>query len=467
MNAGARPALLTHGAQRGVANVSVEGPRTGVTVGVLASEMRNEAAGSFIGLAGLTAVTLYTYLAFRPYAPTLGLHAWGLSMAAILAQWLVGLILMLRRRPSDAEMVRFWIPAARSTMTLSNIATAASVWLLLPGAPDGLRLVMIVLYLSYVIVQFSIATEASSVAVSAVVMVLGSVVAFVISSGDPYSLPLALFLAMIGAMLLGVRRLIRRNVVDAVAARLETERTAEQLRVALRTVAAERDARTRFIRAASHDLSQPLQAARLFFDQMRRSPEGAERERAATGVARAFTSTAALLDEMLIHLKLDAGAVRSMPEPIDLDDFAAGLAFDYAPAAAEAGMRLLTPRSGLSVEADPQLLRRILGNFIANGIRHSKGERVLLAPRRAGANVRLWVLDDGEGVDPALAPTLFEDFAQGPESTGFGLGLASAKKLAQAMGGDAGHDARWRSGSAFFVDLPAAARAAPRISEAA
>lgn len=448
--------------------MSDRGARAGVTTGVLASEMRNELAGSLIGLGGLSAVTLYTYLVFRPYADPIGLHVWALSMAAILGQWLVGLVVMWRRRPSDAEMLRVWLPAGRTTMTLSNIATAGSVWLLLPVAPDPLRLVMIVLYLSYIVVQLSIATEGTQVATSAVVLVLGSVIAVVGTTGEPYSLPLALFLTMIGAMLLAVRRLIRVNVVAATEARLLSERRSEQLREALAVVAAERDARTRFIRSASHDLSQPLHAARLFFDQMRRTPDPVERERSAAGVSRAFASTAALLDEMLMHLRLDAGAVRSVPETVDLDDFVAQLAFDYGPVAAEAGMQLRTPRSRLAVHADPHLLKRVLGNLVSNGLRHSKGERVLVVARRRGpGRVRLWVLDDGDGIDAELAPRLFEDFAQAAASTrqgGFGLGLASARKLAEAMGGTAGHDPRWRGGSAFYVDLPAARAAAVSVA---
>ena len=440
--------------------MSGERARADLAGGVLASEMRNEVAGSFIGLAGLTAVTLYVYLSFRGLADPLWLHVWAVAMAAILAQWLVGLVVMWRRRPSDAEMLSYWVPAGRVTMTLSNIATAASVWILLPSAPDPLRLVMIVLYLCYVVVQLSIATEGTQVATSAVVMVLGSVMTFVAASGEPYAWPLALFLTMIGAMLLAVRRLIRRNVVAAVEARLLTERTAEQLRDALVTVAAERDARTRFIRAASHDLSQPLQAARLFFEEMQRAPEAAARERAAAGVRRAFASTASLLDEMLMHLRLEAGVVRSVPEAIDLDNFIAHLAFDYGPMATEAGMRLRTPRSRLAVHADPHLLKRVVGNFVANGIRHSRGENVLVAARRHDpTSLRIWVLDDGEGVDADLAPRLFEDFAQGPKSEragGFGLGLASARKLAEAMGGRTGHEPRWRAGGAFFIELPAA-----------
>lgn len=445
--------------------------RAGISSRVLATEMRNELPGSLIGLLGLSAVTAYIHFAFRPYTDRTALDLWTIAMASFLSVWLGALIIVWRRRPSDEEMLAIWAPGGRVTTSLCNIAVAASVWLLLPGAPDGLRVVMIVLYLCFMMVQLSIATEETQVATSAMLLVMGSVIAFVATSGEPYAAPLALFLTMIGGMLLAVRRLIRRHVVAATAAHLASEEASVRLREALAVVAAERDARTRFIRSASHDLAQPLQAARLFFDQHLKSRDAAERERTAAGVSRAFTSTAALLDAMLMHLKLDAGVVRSIPEPIDADDFVAQLAFDHGPSAREAGVRLRTPRSHLAVHADPHLLKRILGNFVANAIRHSKGERVLVAARPAGADhVRFWVLDDGEGVDPAVVPRLFEDFAQGEGSSaqgGFGLGLASAKKLAEAMRGNAGHDPRWRSGAAFWVELPRAAAAAPAVSVAA
>ena len=78
----------------GVATVSSKTKRAKLKSGVLAIEMRNELGGSLIGLAGLVAVTLYTYLAFRPYADPIGLHIWALSMAAILVKWLFGLLVI-------------------------------------------------------------------------------------------------------------------------------------------------------------------------------------------------------------------------------------------------------------------------------------------------------------------------------------------------------------------------------------
>lgn len=442
-----------------------------VSQGVLASEMRSETRGSFVALVGLSAVIAYVHFAFRPYADPLILNLWTQATTVLLAVWLAALIFFAWRRPDDAETLRVWAPVGRAIITLANLCIIAAIWLLVPVAPEDLRLLMILLCIGFVALEVAFATQATQVAAPAVFGILGSLVIVIAIHGGRYALPMALFLTMNGAMLLMLRRMIRANVMAATAARLKSEQTSEQLREALLVVAAERDARTRFIRAASHDLAQPLQAARLFFDQHLKARHPDDRERAAAGVSRAFVSTAALLDSMLMHLKLDAGVVRSIPETIAADEFVAQLAFDHSPAAREAGVRLRTPRSQLAVHADPHLLKRVLGNFVANGIRHSKGENILIAARRAGAGrVRFWVLDDGEGLDPALAPRLFEDFSQGEASSargGFGLGLASAKKLAEAMGGNAGHDPRWRSGAAFWVELPRAARVAAAVSAAA
>ncbi len=451
--------------------MSGEGLPAAVSQGVLASEMRSETAGSFVALAGLSAVIAYVHFAFRPYAVPLILELWTLATGATLVVWLVAIIGFAWRRPDDAETLRLWAPAGRAIMTLANGCIIGAVWLLMPAAPEDLRLLMILLCFGFVALQVAFATQATQVAVPAVLGILGSVIAVVLIAGGRYAVPTALFLALNGSMLLLLRRLIRASVVAATAARLESEQASTQLRQALVEVAAQRDARTRFIRSASHDLAQPLHAARLFFEQCLTSPDRAERDRSAAGVRRAFTSTAALLDAMLMHLKLDAGAVRAIPEVIDAGAFGRQLAFDLGPAAREAGIRLRVAGHGLLVVADPHLLKRALGNFVVNGLRHSKGESVLIAARPAAAGrMRFWVLDDGEGIDRALVPHLFEDFAQGQRSAsggGFGLGLASAKKLAEAMGGNAGHEARWRSGAAFWIELPRAAAAATSMDMAA
>jgi signal transduction histidine kinase len=132
------------------------------------------------------------------------------------------------------------------------------------------------------------------------------------------------------------------------------------------------------------------------------------------------------------------------------------------PAARLAGVEILALPTRLKATADPALIERILANLVGNAIRHAKARRILVGARRVAGRVRLWVVDDGVGISDADAPRLFEDFVQGSNHGdeirgGFGLGLASARRMAALMDGGVGLDRRWLAGSAFWLELPAAA----------
>jgi signal transduction histidine kinase len=114
--------------------------------------------------------------------------------------------------------------------------------------------------------------------------------------------------------------------------------------------------------------------------------------------------------------------------------------------------------SALAVSADPALLARAIDNLVVNAIRHSGGQRLLLGARRAGDGVAIWVIDDGRGVAAGERDRLFEDYAQGAQAGpgGFGIGLASVRRLLALMAGEAGIEPRWTGGAAFRLWLPAA-----------
>jgi signal transduction histidine kinase len=255
-------------------------------------------------------------------------------------------------------------------------------------------------------------------------------------------------------VILALRQFLQRALDRAYDARQAAE-------AALRQVAAERDAKTRFLTSASHDLGQPLQAARLFFDQAMRGRTPAQRRAAAAKVTWAFDATEHLLRQMLDHLKLESGAVSPHMARVALGPLIARIAEMNEPAARLAVVELVALPSRLWAQADEALAERALGNLVANAIRHAKARRVLVGARRAGARVRLWVIDDGVGVAEADAGRLFEDFVQGSDHGdeirgGFGLGLASARRMAGLMDGAVGLERKWRSGSAFWLELPAA-----------
>jgi signal transduction histidine kinase len=290
---------------------------------------------------------------------------------------------------------------------------------------------------------------------SATVMVLGSLVAWLLVEQPPYHLPLACFLPLFGATLLGVRRFVRQAVVSATAARAATEEARAELALALAAVGRERDAKTQFIRAASHDLQQPLQAAALFLDRIRPGARAAEQAPSVGGLRQALTAARALVTAMLEHLKLDGGVIRPRIERVT-----AGMLFDrvlltQGPAAAAAGMRIRQVGATISLSADPALLARALENLIANAIRHSDASRILLGCRRDGTGVRFWVVDDGKGLGAGDEARIFSPFEQGAHvgaSGGFGLGLASTRGLVALMDGQCGV-AKLTRGAAFYIAL--------------
>ena len=268
----------------------------------------------------------------------------------------------------------------------------------------------------------------------------------------PFSGIIILWLGSITVVLLYGRWSIERLLNQTYAANCEVEQ-------ALARVAGERDAKTRFLASASHDLAYPLQAARLFVDQIERQPPGAARDKAARNARWAFETTEHLLHQMINHLRLEAGRETAQIARIPLGLTIARVAELTEPAARLAGVELIALPSHLPVFADPNFLERALSNLVGNALRHAKAGRVLIGARRQGQRVRLWVIDDGVGIAPVDIATLFDDYVQGSDHGdevrgGFGLGLASTKRMAELMGGAVGLDPNWRHGSAFWLELP-------------
>lgn len=235
------------------------------------------------------------------------------------------------------------------------------------------------------------------------------------------------FLALACPALLVLRQLLQGSLNQAHAERL--------------AALEERDARTRFLASASHDLGQPLQSARLFFDQALRSPHEAVRSKAGVDARTALSAMDRLLRQMLDHLRLEARLVVPDLNPVSAGQLIGQVVSQFDPLAALAEVNLIGASSSLVFRADPDLAARALGNLIDNSLRHADAKRVLVGARRRGDRVRLWVIDDGRGVAPDDVPLLFEDFTQGShgngrERGGFGLGLAS---LTAAVPVDGGH----------------------------
>ena len=346
-----------------------------------------------------------------------------------------------------------WYAHSNQVFWFGNISTVAAFALVMPYVTEPVRLLVAMVSLAPVAVG-SIGTVVTPRvgprniwAFLAPTPIPLSINVFFALAGDALAVPVIVFVTAFTAGLMLLREVIQGWVDEAWAAK----RAAESAR----------DARTRFLASASHDLGQPLQAAGLFFDQVVQSPEGPARDKAIRNVRWSLESTANLLNQILNHLRLESGGVEARSETVALGALIAGIAEMQEPASRLANLQISAVQTGLIARCDRILTERALNNLVSNVIRHAKAHRLLIGARRRQGQARIWVIDDGVGVPASDLPRLFEDHVQGSNHDeeirgGFGLGLASTRRLAELMGGQAGHDPRWRQGSAFWIELPLA-----------
>jgi len=222
------------------------------------------------------------------------------------------------------------------------------------------------------------------------------------------------------------------------------------------------DAKSRFLAAIGHDLLQPLHAAHLFADTLQQRGDGEQRE-LAKQIGGALDSTTDLLATLLDMSRLEAGGLVPEVRDFPLQDVLEPLVAQFGALAAGQGLHLRHVPTRAWVRSDPQLLRRVLQNFLANALRYTRRGSVLLGVRRDGDALRIEVHDTGPGIDAAQREAIFEEFRRGDDAPGQGLGLGLA--IAQRIAGLLGSNLHLRStpgrGSSFAIDVPRATATFP------
>ena len=249
----------------------------------------------------------------------------------------------------------------------------------------------------------------------------------------------------------------------AETALLEANENLEQ-RVADRSREAEaaQQSKTRFLAAISHDVLQPLNAARLFTSALRDSDEAAEQRHLAERIDASLRAAEELLDGLLDVSRLDAGGMRAEISDFDAIALLHELAAQYAPVAAGRGLDLRVHGKSMPVRSDRRLLRRVLQNFIANALRYTRQGRIVLGARRRGDDLELQVWDTGPGIPEHHMRQIFEEFQRYPQpfdwgEQGLGLGLSICQRISRLLGHDLGARSRVGHGSMFSITVPRAA----------
>ena len=228
------------------------------------------------------------------------------------------------------------------------------------------------------------------------------------------------------------------------------------------------NAQARFVAAASHDLLQPLHAARLFLGAASQDDASDETRGLVAKADISIESADRLLRALLNLSRLEVGAVKADFSPVSVAALLNDLRRDFESQAASKGVRLDIGPTRLWVMSDPDLLRSILQNLIGNAVRYTpKGGRVVVGCRRAGDSVRIEVCDNGAGIDEKQLPKIFEEFSRLPSTAeagnGAGLGLAIAERICRTLGHGLGVRSTVGRGSVFSVTAKRSAAALPSI----
>jgi signal transduction histidine kinase/CheY-like chemotaxis protein len=284
---------------------------------------------------------------------------------------------------------------------------------------------------------------------------------------------------LVAFLLLRFRRRLEGTIADLRSLLLreralheENERRAAEnaaLDVARRTAEEQGRARGEFLAHVSHELRTPLNAVIGLAEILGDADLDRESAEHVRIVRRSGDHLLRLVNDVLDLSRIDAGAVSLGLAETDLDGLLEGVVEVVRPAADEHRCRVAWNREAAAprrVLTDPNRLRQILVNLVANGVRFAPdGEVRITVARGPDDGLRITVADSGIGIEADRLARIFEPFetAGRPSSAGAGagLGLAISRNLARLMGGELTVASRLGRGSTFTLELPPADPAPP------
>lgn len=218
--------------------------------------------------------------------------------------------------------------------------------------------------------------------------------------------------------------------------------------------------KTRFLAAASHDILQPLNAARLYITSLVERNTQSEDRRLVRNIDASLEAVEEILGALLDISRLDTGAMRPDITTFALQPVLDQLKLEFDPIAMEKRLDLRMMPTRAWVHSDRRLLRRLLQNLMSNAIKYTHDGAVLVGVRRRGGMVEIQVLDTGPGIPVSKQALIFKEFQRLDHDTrgvrGLGLGLSIVERIGRVLDHPIGLRSEVGMGSVFSVVLPRA-----------
>lgn len=218
--------------------------------------------------------------------------------------------------------------------------------------------------------------------------------------------------------------------------------------------------KTKFLAAVSHDLLQPLNAARLFASALDEHALPEPTRRLVGHIGRSLKDVESLLGTLVDISRLDAGVLKPDVAPFRVEDLLDVLAEEHRQLAVARGLRLDYVRSSAVVASDLSLLARVVRNFLSNALRYTEHGRVLLGCRRRPDGLEIMVGDTGPGIPENQREAIFLEFRRAGgvprdhDDRGLGLGLAIVDRICGMLSHPVRLHSRPGHGALFTVQVP-------------
>ncbi|MGA2188259.1 MAG: PAS domain-containing hybrid sensor histidine kinase/response regulator [Steroidobacteraceae bacterium] len=249
----------------------------------------------------------------------------------------------------------------------------------------------------------------------------------------------------------------------------ELSASLEAQRMAKQEAEAANVSKTRFFAAASHDLLQPLNAARLFVSALEsRVRDHPELQELTSRIDASMRAAEELLNDLLDIARLDSGALKPDITSFSVIDLLEELRRQYAPLAQRRNLRLSIVGCREVVRSDRLLLRRIIQNYLSNALRYTERGGVVVGCRRRGGDLEVAVYDTGPGIAQHQRQRMYAEFMRLDQDSpwgekGLGLGLSICDRLARLMNHTLTFTSQPGRGSVFGVRVAHDGKARQRL----
>lgn len=247
-----------------------------------------------------------------------------------------------------------------------------------------------------------------------------------------------------------------RNLQTELARRRRTE---EALRQARQEAIKANQSKTQFVAGVSHDMQQPLNAARLLLGRLEHELLSSRGAKAVQQIEASLQTLETMLTDFFDISKLDAGGYVVSPRTFPLGPVLSEIGREFLPQAVSRRLTLKIVGSSVLVHTDLVMVQRVLRNLVGNALRYTPSGRVLVGVRRRQKSVRVFVVDTGVGLPEDAIKEVFRPYFQlnNPSAVirrGSGFGLAVVERICNLLGARIKVRSTLGKGSSFSISLP-------------